>query len=150
MVTASSRLAGRSVSAPALSSGSSPSPAKNRPETQWSNECTIINGIICCTESTIPCHYWSAPHPRGTKPKDATSTSTMIVPSASSQISRLVCVSMDRLTLKDMDRSRGRGSGAPRRQQRTRESAPKGGGFLSVTESAPDADRYGDESDANP
>ncbi len=40
----------------------------------------------------------------------------MIVPSASSQISRLVCVSMDRPTLKDMDRSRGRGSGAPRRQ----------------------------------
>jgi hypothetical protein len=45
-----------------LSSGSSPSSDKNRPETHWSNECTIINGIICCTESTIPCHYWSAPH----------------------------------------------------------------------------------------
>jgi hypothetical protein len=27
---------------------------------------------------------------------------------------------------------------------------PKGDGFLSVTKSAPDADRYGDESDANP
>jgi hypothetical protein len=29
-------------------------------------------------------------------------------------------------------------------------SNPKGDGFLSVTKSAPDADRYGDESDANP
>ena len=29
-------------------------------------------------------------------------------------------------------------------------NSPKGDGFLSVTESAPEADRYGDESDANP
>jgi hypothetical protein len=29
-------------------------------------------------------------------------------------------------------------------------STPKGDGLLSVTESAPEADRYGDESDANP
>jgi hypothetical protein len=40
--------------------------------------------------------------------------STMAVPSARSQISRLVCVSMDRVTRKDMNRSRGPGSAAPR------------------------------------
>jgi len=33
----------------------------------------------------------------------------MAVPSARSQISRLVCVSMDRVTRKDLDRSRGDG-----------------------------------------